>query len=685
MAFLSPWFLLGLLAVAGPVIAHLRRLRAENRVRFSAVDFIEVRPPKTASRRWEDLALLVARVTALMLLSLAFARPYLKSFGSQDGVASSTAKRWIVLLDRSASMQRGDAFREALTKVREFASRVTDFDEFEIVTFDKKNAVILSNEVWQQTAPAERSALMDGLLRGERPGWKHARLDDALRYALERHSAGSRRVRTEVCVFSDFQEGTSLAGLQGLVWPADFTIRLVRVGAAISQNLANAVGTHWLAPEGIDGNPEAPFRLQLSPSDGFQGDRVKMRMEGAKATEWVASVHAGRMSTLSVPVPPVDHAQIKAGETNDFAAGVWVARVPQSQVRVALGGVGEGQNVTGSRYFLERAVGALGSARVDLIADSSPTADGDAAVNLWLLAGAADANWTNRMRSALENGATGMVVIESATDAIPLSVLAGESVGVAEAASDGYEVLSSVERAHPLFSAFSTPQFADFSALRFWKHRRISVGQDSKGAVLARFDGGDPAVLEFPVGKGRLIVWACGWHAQDGQWVLSTRCVPFLAGCLEYAGGGRRAFVLGTPGAPVELPVQTASLKRSDGVRIDVSDPSVCLEEPGVYFMEPSGGVVVINVAREERRFDSIPMEHFEALGLPVSKVEAGGAANQPAAIRSTEEVSNEVMAARDIESRQSLWRFVLGAVIAVLGVETLWSANVSAARSRVV
>jgi hypothetical protein len=70
---------------------------------------------------------------------------------------------------------------------------------------------------------------------------------------------------------------------------------------------------------------------------------------------------------------------------------------------------------------------------------------------------------------------------------------------------------------------------------------------------------------------------------------------------------------------------------------------------------------------------------------LPVLKVESGGAEQQSAALRSTEEVSNEVMAARDVESRQSWWRFVLGAVIVVLGIETLWSANVAAARSRVV
>jgi hypothetical protein len=683
MAFLAPWFLFGLLAIAGPVVAHLRRLRVDNRVHFSAVNFIEQLPPKTANRRWEDRWLLVARVTALGLLALAFSRPYLRSHGLQDALGSSRFKRWIVLLDRSASMQRGDVFHEAVTKVRELAVTVPDSDEFELAAFDLKNALILSSEVWQQTSRGERSGLLDGLLKVEKPGWRHARLDDALRYAVERHSSAAGRVQTEVVVVSDFQEGTSLAGVQGLAWPDDFKIRLVRVGAAIYQNLANGVGVSWLAPDGNEGNPEAPFRVQLAPSSALQGDRLKIRMESATVTEWFASVHAGRMSTLSVPFPPVDYAYISAGETRDFAAGVWVAKVPQSHVQVALGGGGEISNSVGSRYFLERALDAIGSTRVSLMADSNLPADADAGVNLWLLAGSAHANWTNRMRSALENGATGIALIETEADARSLSVLAGESVEVSEAASDGYEVLGWVERVHPVFSAFSTPQFADFSALRFWKHRKISVGEASKGAVLARFDGGDPAVLEFPVGKGRLIVWASGWHSRDGQWVLSTRCVPFLAGCLEYAGGGRRALVLGTPGEPLELPAGTQCLKRSDGFRIDVSDSSVRLEEPGVYFMEPSGGVVVINVGREEKRFDSIPMERFESLGLPVLKGEAVGSEDQPAALSVNKEFSNEVLASREVESRQSWWRVVLGAVIAILGIETIWSANVSAGRSR--
>jgi hypothetical protein len=685
MAFLSPWFLLGLFAVAGPVVAHLRRLRVQNRVRFSAVDFIEVRPPRTAARRWEHLALLAVRATALALLSLAFARPYFTSLKPQDSLAPSMSKRRMVLLDRSASMQRGGVFVEALTKVGELAGAVTESDELELVAFDQKNTVILSAEVWQQTARGERAALVEGLLRGIKAGWRKARLDDALRYAVERHAAGSGRVQTEVTIVSDFQEGTSLAGVQGIVWPQDFTIRLVRVGSAISDNRSNAVGMHWLAPDGIEGNSEAPFRVQLSAADGFRGDRVKMRMESATTAEWFASVHAGRLSTVSVPFPLVDHAYIRAGEIDDFSVGVWVARIPQAQVRVALCGAGRGANGMGSRYFIERALAALGSGRASLHQDSSLAADDDPAVNLWLLAGSADAKWTDRMRSALENGATGVAVIEAADDAKSLSALAGESVGVAEAALDGYAVLGSVDRAHPVFSAFSTPQFADFSGLRFWKYRKISLNQDSKAAVLARFDGGDPAVLEFPVGKGRLIVWASGWHSQDGQWVLSTRCVPFLSGCLEYSGGGRRPLLLGTPGESLELPVETRVLKRSDGLRIDVSDASACLEEPGVYFIEPSGGMVVVNVAREERLFDSIPVERLEALGLPVAKVDADGFDTQPTGLRSAQGLSNDAMAAREVESRQSWWRILLGAVIAALGIETFWSANLSSGRSRVV
>src|SRR5439155_23031817 len=51
-----------------------------------------------------------------------------------------------------------------------------------------------------------------------------------------------------------------------------------------------------------------------------------------------------------------------------------------------------------------------------------------------------------------------------------------------------------------------------------------------------QFDGGDPAILEVPVGKGRVIVLASGWRTEDSQLALSTKFVPLLYSLLDQSG-----------------------------------------------------------------------------------------------------------------------------------------------------
>ena len=87
MAFLSPLFLLGGLAVAIPIVLHLLKREPENRVRFSAVHLLRRAPVEHSSRRrLRELLLLALRVAALLLLALAFARPFLAS-----GAAASSS------------------------------------------------------------------------------------------------------------------------------------------------------------------------------------------------------------------------------------------------------------------------------------------------------------------------------------------------------------------------------------------------------------------------------------------------------------------------------------------------------------------------------------------------------------------------------------------------------------------
>ena len=57
---------------------------------------------------------------------------------------------------------------------------------------------------------------------------------------------------------------------------------------------------------------------------------------------------------------------------------------------------------------------------------------------------------------------------------------------------------------HPLFSPLAGAQFNDFTKIHFWKHRRIKPAAIDGARVLARFENGDPAILEKKVGKGSL-------------------------------------------------------------------------------------------------------------------------------------------------------------------------------------
>src|SRR5262245_49304867 len=99
MSFLYPAFLVGALAVALPIVLHFLRHDVVPEVSFSAVRFLQQSPvARSRRRRLRDVLLLVARVTALVLLALAFARPFVR------GTAATTAPIRVIAIDRSLSM-----------------------------------------------------------------------------------------------------------------------------------------------------------------------------------------------------------------------------------------------------------------------------------------------------------------------------------------------------------------------------------------------------------------------------------------------------------------------------------------------------------------------------------------------------------------------------------------------------
>ena len=113
MNFLYPLFLAGALAVVLPIVFHLIRRSSKDKVPFSTLRFLQPSPPRlTKKSRLEHLFLLLLRCLILVLLALAFARPYLEKALDVANTAENP-QRNLILLDASASMRRASLWEQA--------------------------------------------------------------------------------------------------------------------------------------------------------------------------------------------------------------------------------------------------------------------------------------------------------------------------------------------------------------------------------------------------------------------------------------------------------------------------------------------------------------------------------------------------------------------------------------------
>src|SRR6059058_2561851 len=108
MAFLSPLVLLGLGALAIPVLVHLIQRERKRVIEFPSLMFVRRIPYQSVRRRRiRHWALLMMRAAAILLIVAAFARPFLRQSAVATAVTGG-AREVVVLLDQSASMGYGD-------------------------------------------------------------------------------------------------------------------------------------------------------------------------------------------------------------------------------------------------------------------------------------------------------------------------------------------------------------------------------------------------------------------------------------------------------------------------------------------------------------------------------------------------------------------------------------------------
>ncbi|HXI32248.1 MAG TPA: BatA domain-containing protein, partial [Vicinamibacterales bacterium] len=196
MAFLTPFFFLGLGAIAIPVLVHLIQREKKRVVEFPSLMFVRRIPYQSVRRRRiRHWALLLLRAAAIALIVAAFARPFMHQ-GAVAAAAIGGAREIVVLLDDSASMGYGDHWARAQEAARTVVRGMTANDRATLVLFGK-------NAEENMRATADRSRL-EAAITAAKVSSGATRYGPALKLA-ESILSRSPIKRRDAVLISDFQ------------------------------------------------------------------------------------------------------------------------------------------------------------------------------------------------------------------------------------------------------------------------------------------------------------------------------------------------------------------------------------------------------------------------------------------------------------------------------------------------
>ncbi len=149
MNFLFPTFLIGLLAIAIPIIIHLFNFRKYKKVYFTNVAFLkELKQESDSKSKLKEWLILAMRILAIVCLVFAFAQPFIAS-----KTENTQGQKCIsVYIDNSFSMEstnkQGTLLENAKRHAIDIANAYNTSDKFQLLTndFEGKHQRFLSKE-----------------------------------------------------------------------------------------------------------------------------------------------------------------------------------------------------------------------------------------------------------------------------------------------------------------------------------------------------------------------------------------------------------------------------------------------------------------------------------------------------------------------------------------------------------
>jgi hypothetical protein len=671
MSFLTPWFLLGALAVAGPILFHLIRRSTRQRKEFSSLMFLKPTPPRvTRKSRLEDLWLLLLRCLVIAALAFGFARPFFKDYATTTG----PGRRVVVLIDQSASMQRKGLWERARAEAKAVLDGLDENTEVSVALFSDATQPILT---FNQT-----NATPD-LLKDAQPNWAATHLDDALANARDwldeaTSTSGATPGRDTIILITDLQRGSRRHNLAGMYWPE--TGPRVEIKTIAPDTPGNA-GLQLVRKRGTALDPFAPPRVRVvndaqSATSDFQLGWQKTG-DTNLANAITVTVPPGNSWALTAPKLPDHNATwqlVLTGDPQPFDNHLHLAPIEPEQLRVHIFTDEPADDIGTLRFYLRRAFRDSALQQFELFfhaPDIGAVALDDPRDRLAIITSPLSAPTAAAVRAFCQKGAPALLVLKEAKDAATLGALAGAECTAREADATKPTWWNELDFDHPLLAPFDEPELRRFDHIQYKRHRTLDISGLPRAASIARFADGDSALVHVPIGKGHLVVLTAGWHPADSQLARSpAKFVPLLFTTMELGRTQQLKWHYAV-GQPIPLPPEAKDavlqLKMPGGkvVNLDRGAQNFTPTEPGIYMLpslEPPLHFAV-NLPPAESRTTPLDEEGITALNLPIFPKNADSEKN----------VNNPVKTANDgaLEDDKKLWRWLILAAILLVILET--------------
>jgi hypothetical protein len=680
MTFLTPLFLLGLAGLAIPVILHLIQKERTTVVHFPSLMFLRRIPYQSVQRRRiRHWFLLMLRLAALALIVFAFARPFLRR--SEIVAGASGAREVVILLDRSYSMGYGGKWAQALAAAQRTIGDLTASDRASVVLFSSATEVALRSA-------ADKSRLL-ATVTGIQPGAGATRYGPALKLAgsILSESALPRR---EVVLITDFQRGGWQGG-EGVRLPDGAVLTPMTIAESGKRNLSIVPVT--LQQSEFQNQQRVTVTTGASNHTDAAADAdITLEIGGRAIQTRRTSVAASGSASVTFDPVTVEDRNVRAtvrladdalAADNQFHFVV----SPQEPLTVVIAERSGAQR--NSSLYLARAVAVSETPRIEARirqADSLSNEDLASAAVVILNDAPVAQNTADRLKSFVESGG-GLFLALGERTAWPSSadILPGTPGPPVDRTRGAAARLGALEYAHPLFEVFRGPRTGDFASARFYSYRSVTP-LPAGVQTLARFDDGQPALLERRVGTGRVLMWTSTLDTGWTDLALKPVFVPFVHRVVRHLGSYREpkpwrtvgdvvdpGFQAGAPvpGKPGQAPARTNDVSRvalspsGQRISLDGDGPEVLeLSEQGFYEFRAQGRedtpvVVASNVDLAESNLASLDPQEIVAAAMGRA---GGGTAGEPTAPPSDEAQ----------ESAQRVWWYLLFAGLMLLAAETV-------------